>query len=195
MKKMLLFILVFILAACNSSPTLTSTPIEIVAVPTETVAEVPTAKPTETLGATLVPPTSTLDLAHLPTTTPQPAAACPAINEKLRISLGPAFKDKEAPYHDVRTIVLNFLNEGGDPKNAAEKLAEHNVSVRMLDLTHDGVPEFILPSGYLTVLGCQNGKYVSLLDIQPSEHEMTAVPLAIQDLNQNGIVEVFLGQV
>ncbi|MGB8980629.1 MAG: hypothetical protein WCC12_02025, partial [Anaerolineales bacterium] len=195
MKKTMLFICAIILAACSTQAT-PAVPVTKAVVPVETQVEVSVVDPTETPTQTLVPPTPTLDLIYVSTHTPQPAATCPSINGKLRASFGHIFKDKKAPYHDARTAVLNFLNEGGDPRVAAGKLAEDNVVASLLDLTHDGVPEFVLPSGYLTVFGCRNGQYVNLLDIPPSEDaQMTAVPLAIQDLNQNGLLELLIGQV
>lgn len=165
-----------------ATETLTGTPTS-----TETVTPLPTA--------TKMPITPTVDLAKLPTRTPQPPAVCPQVDQKLRIFLGEIFKNKKATYHDARQAVLDFLNQGGDPEWAIKKLSENGVTVTQMDITHDGIKEFLLPSGYLTIFGCKDGKFVTLLDISPTEYtDMAAVPLVIQDLNLNGIPELFIGQ-
>lgn len=188
----------FFLAACVPAatiPSATPTPQKVVATSTTQPTTVPTATATLAPTKTPVPATPTPDLAHLPTRTPQPPAACPPVDAKLRISLGSVFKNKKAAYHDARQTVLDFLNAGGDPQLAIQKLAENGVTASQLDITQDGIKEFFLPSGYLTILGCQHGKYATLLEIAPTEHtEIAAVPLVIQDLNLNGVPELFIGQ-
>ncbi|PKN94463.1 MAG: hypothetical protein CVU44_05095 [Chloroflexi bacterium HGW-Chloroflexi-6] len=194
--SILLIASVLLLGACASpTSTPTSTP-EIVAV---TAAATNTSQPTTTATApataTKILATPTVDLASLPSHTPQPPAICPQVDTKLRIFLGEVFKNKKAAYHDARQVVLDFLNQGGDPEWAIKKLNENGVTVTQMDITHDGIKEFFLPSGYYTIFGCQDGKYVTLLDIAPTEYtEMAAVPLVIQDLNLNGIPELFIGQ-
>lgn len=197
MKQTIFFILVLVLVSCTTTVAPAVAPTEKAPVTqTLALAEVSIVETTETPTQTLVPVTPTQDLLHVPTSTPQPPATCPAAGKNVRLPLGPVFNDKKAPYHDARSVILNFLNEGGNPQDAIEKLAGHNVFASTLDLTHDGVPEFILPSGYLTVFGCQDGQYVNLLDLPPSKYsQMTAVPLVIKDLNNNGRPEILTGQV
>ena len=182
-----------LLASCGTSTsTPTSTPRVIVITNTATQ---PTTTATLPPTATKIPATPTVDLAKLPTLTPQTPAVCPQIDPKLRIFLGAVFKDQKATYHDARQAVIDFLNEGGDPEWAIKKLAENGVTASQMDITHDGIKEFFLPSGYFSIYGCKDGKYVTLLDIAPTEYtEMSAIPLAIQDLNLNGIPELFIGQ-
>lgn len=193
MKKLILLV-TLILVACTTPATPVTKPTGTV-VPKELVTEPQTPFPTEIPASTSVPPTPTENLVNQSTATSQPPATCPQIEKNVKLPLNLVFKDKKAPYHDSRDAVLKFLNQGGDPKTAIEKLAEFNIYASTLDLTNDGVPEFILPSGYLTFFGCQDGKYVNLLNLPPSERAMTAVPLAIQDINQNGLLELLIGQV
>jgi hypothetical protein len=193
MKKLILFVTLILVACSNPAAPLinpTNTPF-LPGLPTETQAALPTGALTITQASSI--PTATL--VDQSTVTPQPPAVCPSIAKKAKLPLNQVFKDKKAPYHDARDAVLNFLNQGGDPKLAIDKLAEFNVHANTWDLTNDGVPEFVLPSGYWTVFGCVDGKYVSLLDQPPSEWQLTAVPLVIQDINQNGLVELLIGQV
>jgi hypothetical protein len=196
MKKAALYIFIILSLAACAAPTpapSTSTP----KIATTTAIPQPTKIPTSlsTSTSTSIPITPTVGLAQLPTRTPQPPAACPQVNAKLRISLGLVFKDKKATYHDARQTVLDFLNEGGDPQLAIQKLAENGVTASQMDITNDGVKEFFLPSGYFTIFGCQGGKYATLLDLAPTEDtEIAAVPLLIQDFNLNGVPELFIGQ-
>ncbi len=193
MKKLILFVTLILVACTTPAPpviraTATTLSQEFA---TETQTKLPAEMPTDT--PVLPAPTETL--VNQSTVTSQPPATCPTISNKAKLPLNPVFKDKKAPYHDARDVVLNYLNQGGDPKIAIEKLSEFNIRANTWDLTNDGVPEFILPSGYWTVFGCYDGKYISLLDLHPSEWKLTAVPLAIEDINQNGMLELLIGQV
>jgi len=192
-KKLILFV-TLILVACTTPAVPITKPTAPLATQ-ELATKTQIAMSTETPTSTSLPPSATKTLVNQSTATHQPPATCPAISKKAKLPLNPVFKDKKAPYHDARDVVLNFLNQGGDPKLAIDKLAEFNVHANTWDLTNDGVPEFILPSGYWTVFGCLDGKYTSLLDEPPSEWNMTAVPLAIEDVNQNGMLELLIGQV
>ncbi len=193
MKKLILFV-TLVLVACSTpaAPVIKNT---VTAAPKQLATETQTALPTEAPTSTLVPPTATETPLNRSTVTPQPSATCPSINKKAKLPLNQVFKDKNAFYHDARNVVLNFLNQGGDPKIAIDKLKEFNVYARTMDLTNDGVPEFLLPSGYMTIFSCQEGQFKNILDLEPSDAFATAVPLAIQDINQNGLPELLFGQV
>ena len=189
MKHIYLFLFAFcmLLTACGatpSNPTMTAVQMTVTFPVTETSA--PSAA-TETPIAT---PT------RQPSRTPSAPQTCPQTDEKTRANFAPAFKGKKVAYHDARQVVLDFLNAGGNPQTAIDKLAENGVTASLLDVTGDGVPELLLPSGYLSIFGCADGKYVSLLDLAPTEGTgYEPVTLNIQDLNQNGVPEIFLAQV
>lgn len=189
MKRISFLFLVFsmLLTACGatpSNPTATAMPATVAAPATETPApsaatETPIATPTRQASRT-----------------PSAPQTCPQTDKKTRANFAPAFKGKKVAYHDARQVVLDFLNAGGIPQSAIDKLAENGVTASLLDVTSDGVPELLLPSGYLSIFGCQDGKYVSLLDLAPTEGTgYEPVTLNIQDLNQNGVPEIFLAQV
>jgi tetratricopeptide (TPR) repeat protein len=205
MKKEFLCSLVFmfLLGAC-ASPTqdvtnaFSTIPSNLPTTPSASTTSTPAPTVTATLPptATEIPPTATIDFASLPTRTPQPPAACPQVDPKLKIFLGDVFTDKKAAYHDARQVVLDFLNMGGDPEWAIKKLDENDVKASQRDITYDGVKEFFLPGGYYTIFGCQGGKYVTLLDISPAKYgDMPAVLLLMEDFNRNGVPELLLGQV
>lgn len=192
----ILIIFSLVLAACGGNVATvpaTETPVASTPSPLPTTATTDALTFTVTPTSTPIPPT--VDLAKLPTRTPQPPAVCPAANDQARIPLAGVFKNKKAVYYDARQAVLDFLNAGGNPQMAIDKLAENSVTARQMDITHDGIKEFFLPSGYYTIFGCKDGQYVTLLDIPPTENtEMAAVLLVIQDLNLNGVPELLIGQ-
>ena len=185
-----------LLVACGTSPasapTLTVQPVETLTAP-EPATVTPTLAPT---GTSTAPPVSTVTLTlPAPTLTPSAPETCPQANAKLRPSFSLALKDKKLAYHDARQAVLDFLNAGGAPQTAIAKLAENGVAASQMDLTDDGVLEFLLPSGYFTIFGCKGGKYQTLLDIAPDERtDNAAIPLVIQDLNRDGVPEILLAQ-
>lgn len=190
----------FLFVACASTApdiaqTATSIPTNLLPISMASQTDTPTSTLALTMPptATPIPPTATIDLASLPTRTPQPPASCPQVNSKLKIFLGDVFRDKKAAYHDARQVVLDFLNEGGDPEWAIKKLEENGVKAWRKDITHDGIQEFILPGDYFTIFGCKDGKYTALIDIAPIIG-MPAVLLVMQDLNLNGAPELFIAQ-
>jgi tetratricopeptide (TPR) repeat protein len=204
MKYIILFYLAFsmLLSACGTAPAATPLPLAqatkttIISTP---IADTPTlavatdtplpATPT-TMASLTVPPTSQ------PSRTLSMPETCPQVDGSVRAQFGPVFKGKKAAYHDARQVVLDFLNSGGDPLTAIAKLAENGVSASQLDVTADNVPEFLLPSGYFTIFGCKDGQYQTLLDLAPTENTgYEPVPLTIQDLNKNGVPELFIAQV
>jgi hypothetical protein len=206
-KKMAFFlpILAFLLVSCGKAapaPTITAEAVAATFTVPAATATNPRVETTRPLSTKTAKPSSTpqptytvIPLANWPTRTPQSPAVCPTSDAKLRIPLAGVFKNKKAAYHDARQAVLDFLNAGGEPQTAIQKLAENGVTASQMDITNDGVPEFILPSGYLTIFGCSQGQYLTLLDISPTEYtEMGAIPLVIQDLNNNGVLELFIGQ-
>jgi len=196
MKRFAIFFLSLsiVLTACGTAPA--KTPTLTVQPATSQAAATATQTPPPAPTSTPLPPTPTASMTPIPSVTPSAPETCPQVNAKLRAQFGPAFRDKKAPYHDLRQIVLDFLNEGGDPKTAIAKLAENDIAASQLDLTNDGVPEFLLPSGYFTVFGCKSGRFETLLDVAPTgQAGYQPVPLTIQDLNLNGIVEIFFAQV
>ena len=191
MKHIYLFLFVFsmLLTACGATP---SNPIMPTAQMTLTIPATGTETPTPS-AATETPITTPT---RQPSRTPSAPQTCPQTDEKTRANFAPAFKGKKVAYHDARQVVLDFLNAGGIPQSAIDKLAENGVTASLLDVTGDGVPELLLPSGYLSIFGCQDGKYVNLLDLAPTEGTgYEPVTLNIQDLNQNGVPEIFLAQV
>ncbi len=189
MKHIYLFLLFFfmLLTACAATPSNpTATAIQMTA----------TIPATETPAPSTTTETPIATATRQPSRTPSAPQTCPQMDEKARANFAPAFKGQKAAYHDARQVVLDFLNAGGNPQTAIDKLAENGVTASLLDVTGDGVPELLVPSGYLSIFGCQDGKYVSLLDIAPTEGTgYEFVTLNIQDLNQNGVPEIFLAQV
>lgn len=194
---------VFLLVACNSQATATSTTI-----PQPSPTFIATETPTKTLTKTRLPtddwsqtpsPTVTLtfDVRTIVTRTPAPRAQCPAIQtDKV--------PDFEYPLGTSETVnqfhdhVLDFLNAGGAP-DAIIKLYQQYYSRRLrvdrdaqiIDLTGDNVPELLLVAGdYSVAYLCKDGQYDSIGLMVYTYHFFKPVIYKIKDINRNGIPEV-----
>lgn len=179
---------------------------EEVLIPTGTATSTSTPYPTKTATATItrtLTPTmtpSTTPTVHVtPTITPtydirplQPAAfgtarVCPELHSEVEL-------DPEALQDDPLEEVLRFLNEGGDPRRLkSEGDLLDWLRVEIVDLTKDGVPEILIASYLLNVVGCEEGRYVKELHVVPETWTpFPTIQASIQDLNGNQIPELIV---
>jgi hypothetical protein len=152
-----------------------------------------TLKPTATPSATLPPAptdlptrTPTFDAYHLTTATPLTAEVCPEVNPDaippdFEAIYVPPFNQHFQQYH------LDYFNHGGIVSN----LPAYWQPDYTVDLTHDGVSEFIIQAaGDVYILGCHSGKYQLLLDVRYDGSGAGNYVREIKDANQNGLPEV-----
>jgi hypothetical protein len=166
----------------------------LVLVPSKTPRE-PRNEPTSTPTA---PPnlTPTFDIKNIVTATLAPTAACPEITGNIPINLPgkkeyiPDGKELENEYINP---ILNYLNGGGDPEELLEKLktqygsGEYEMGSR-LDVTNDKTNEIIIEYPAFVIYTCRHRQYV----IAYQKGAAFASYKILDDLNQNGIPEIFV---
>jgi hypothetical protein len=159
------------------------------AVPTETHTLQPTSfspKPptlTETIFPTLTP---TYDAYHLLKATQAPAETCPNRNPEVR---SPDFDRMISRTSHFQQLYLDYFNAGG----LVENIPDQNWHpLYNLDLTNDGIPEYILHWGDVFIMGCKSGQYKILLDARKYENDGVNGVEVLQDANLNGMPEFVL---
>ena len=136
---------------------------------------------------------------------PTPSAECPTATPAETVSVD--FFESPADYPsdwtaDAERSTLDFLNKFGGERLAAElrragkdKVAYRSWGIRKppwvyQDLTNDGVPEFAFAAIDVYVMGCNNGRYETLLHVHPDWNPGNLVGIAeIRDLNLDGVPE------
>lgn len=146
----------------------------------------PTLLPTSTWIST---PTS--DFLNIPQVifTPASPAICPE-NAKSEIEIPADLQLDES-------TIITLLNNGGVERLVRFLSTGNDANFRYEDLTNDGVRELIIRNWQeyyptITIFGCQNGKYKSLLTVGMTFEFAEPIPriTAIQDLNHNGVKEL-----
>jgi hypothetical protein len=183
---------VSILSATTQSPVNRSDP----QIPTVTPAifekwtSVPSSTPLPpTLTSSIIEspsPFATFDVHLIRTATPSTAEKCPQVKPESIAT--PEIYDKEGRFihqEDIRA----FLNQYGPQPFLKGKAQEYS---QYLELTHDGIPEFIFSTNSLYIFGCKNGQYVKLFALGPDAYSMPPGIEAIQDINKNGIPELYV---
>lgn len=164
---------------------------------TSTRAPTATKKPTLTLFAPKLPTaaasptiTPTFDAYHLVTATRSPAEVCPQKNPSVQPpDFNAITRSTPAPHH-LQNDYLVYFNKGG----IAENLPESRRPEYSVDLTNDGVPEYIFQQGDVFILGCKSGKYQLLYDARVDEGNGANWIYEIRDANQNGKPEIILNK-
>jgi hypothetical protein len=158
-----------------------------------------TPLPSNTPGPTHTPfPTRTLENTPLPTPTfnslinvtftPFPPAQCPIPDPDLQPP------DFESLGQNINlNYFLNYFDSGGTLQNLPVKWKPPY----QIDLTNDGIQEFILEGyslfGGFAILGCVDEHYRMWLDeLKITDQLNSAMVLAIKDVNNNGYPELIL---
>jgi hypothetical protein len=148
-----------------------------------------TPSPTSTWIST---PTSDFQNVKQVIFTPASPAICPPGN-KSEIAI-----PTELPLDE--TTITTVLNNGGAERLVRLLSTGNDANFRYEDLTNDGIRELIIRNqneGYLSVYGCQSGKYENLLTVDNFIEyvEFSLEITAIQDLNHNGVKELVVGMI
>lgn len=156
---------------------------------TSTLTITKTVIPTSTRIST---PTSNFQNIPQVIFTPASSAICPP-NNSSEIEI-----PTELPLDE--STIINILNSGGVEQLVRFLSQGNDVNFRYEDLTNDGVRELIVRNwneGYLSVYGCENGKYENLLTLDNFVDfvEFSLRITAIQDLNHNGVKELVVGMI
>ncbi len=115
-----------------------------------------------------------------------PAESCPEKKPALR---PPDFYAMILKKEHFQQDYLDYFNSGGVVGN----LAQNWLPEYVLDLTNDGVPEYIIRWGDVFVLGCHSGKFQILLDIRSIENNGVNGVEAVGDANLNGVPRLSSG--
>ncbi len=148
-------------------------------------------KPNTTGNTTPTPlPTvkPTFNAYHLATATRSPAEACPEKNPNLKPPDFAAMLTFPPLVHHFQQNYLDYFNNGG----IADALPLNWKVDYKLDLTNDGVSEYIFQQGDVFILGCQSGQDQLLLDIRENEDGIANRVIEARDANQNGFPEIIL---
>jgi hypothetical protein len=162
--------------------------------PTLTIFQTRTSVSSSTpLPATLTPsitaspsPVATFDVYLIRTATPSEAAVCPQVKPEPIAT--PEILDKDGWFIHEEDL-LAFLNQYGPQPFLKGEAQEYS---QYLELTHDGIPEFVFRTSALYIFGCQNGQYVELFSLPPDAYLMSPSIEAIKDINKNGIPELYV---
>jgi tetratricopeptide (TPR) repeat protein len=160
--------------------------------PTPTITYQPTATPSATITPvpTILPTiTPTFDAYRLTTATRSPAEVCPEVNSDVK---PPDFEALSQPPPIIKHFqqdYLDYFNNGGIVGN----LLTYWQPDYTIDLTNDGVPEYIIRRWDFFILGCHEGKYQLLLNEKKTDQGGGGYAYEIKDANKNGIPEVILG--
>ena len=116
-----------------------------------------------------------------------PPKSCPPTNQGVPTGSLQALLENWGPFsRDLVSAYLDYLNSGGTIDNLPSVAQPALVQ----DLTADGVPEIVIRSDYLDILGCKEGKYVVLFEVLPSAGVEPPRIWIMQDANANGVPEL-----
>jgi hypothetical protein len=145
-------------------------------------------------------PTPTFDARFLQTATPASPPPCPVVNPDLPLTgelseILTALRSS-APF-DFTDKAVEFLNQGGSPEVLIQAVKAVDPDyIDQQDLTNNGQVEILLKTSSLSILGCSPdgsatytiyGKFIDEIMLFFSPRIK-----AVQDLNQNGILELLL---
>jgi hypothetical protein len=188
----------------NTFPTITKKPSVTSAIPKATstihiVPNPPTRTPTVTSTIT-----ATIDAYSFKTVTPEYVGRCPVdkqISGEEYLKIFSSYSDNDISdmmfMWETERSFLTLLNSYG--KKAFDRMVTDSnykfwrkINTRLVDLTGDGVNEFIIIWTRLGVYGCKDDQYVNLLDIGPDGYMQPVKIINISDGNRNGLPEVFI---
>jgi hypothetical protein len=184
--------------ATQTAPVPTIDEATITPSPTNTNTPVPTETPTATITPLPAIPTftPTFDTSTITTVTPAPKAECPKLGNPSQINFAIYPSGQKYVGHSTIANILIFLNSGGQLEQLDNELKQIDSYYTIKDITNDGIADLIIISGSLfqtvNILWCQNGKY-NLFPKDSVEGETLLsekVNFAVQDLNQNGVLDV-----
>jgi hypothetical protein len=142
-------------------------------------------------------PTPTFDVNSIRTSTPAPAAKC-SPSEKVQQIPTLEYNNKIQLTVDA-SVTLDYLNRYGPDafitadRNTRDKYGHPYRHVTLYrDLTNDGVPEIVASFGRLSIFGCIDGAYQTLLETEKIVHITQPRIEAIHDLNRDGIPEILV---
>jgi len=214
MKNSFFLTLVFLLIAGCTPATITPGSLD----PSPTVSILPSV--TATVHATIPLPGSTplstttsivsptilspknFDVSTILTQTPSPATHCPNQDNTLVPGFAALF-NKNTRFdqnieRDIEGPILDFLNKGGSPKAVVDAfnngLEGSGSKSFQQDLTNDNVPELVIGDILLHIFGCQAGKYVLLLKLDPGGFIADSRILFIKDMNINGMPDLVVSE-
>jgi len=131
------------------------------------------------------------------TVTPAPKAKCP---DTIAVE-NPDLDFLHIDYSNLESVkiieqnILDYLNKY-DPaplEVAAQNMwSESQKHVAFQDLTNEGLPELAMSAVFFYIFGCRNGRYETLLEIQPDSYLQPSQIISIKDNNYNGVPELTL---
>ncbi len=153
--------------------------------------------PTITPLPTIPTFTPTFDVRTIVTATPAPRAECPQVSSAENANLD--FLDLSFENSENRRFAewnfLEFLNQHGAKalyQAATSSKAKEIDTILLQDLTNDGEPEIAVGAMLFYIFGCQNGEYVTLLELETDFYQHSAKIFASKDENRNNVPELTL---
>ena len=126
--------------------------------------------------------------------TSQPNVSCPSENPDTK----PDLTAWENDIWSKGDPLVDLMNSGVSPEVLIHELSKEVKKPEKryfhFDLTGDETPELIVSDASLLILGCNNGKYRTLIAYDPSFKGFPSFPkiLLIEDLNDNGIPDLVI---
>jgi hypothetical protein len=143
-----------------------------------------------------------IDLNKLPTASAAPAIPCPVSQvspQSTPVLNSWAFPNESQPNPASAADILFFLNAYGPEalvgKNAipSNQIIDSDTITAYQDFTNDKIPEIVITqTGWFRIYGCKESHYQLLFELGPDPRFFAPYILAIQDLNRNGIPEIYL---
>jgi hypothetical protein len=158
--------------------------------PVLTSTNPPTPSPFPTLT-----PYPTFEIKDVKTHTPFPPAQCPPSDPNHKLS--PEISAEITSSSNFGPIAQKALEEGASFDQVMKTFNQIPLSQRadelsLMDVTGDGVPELVIEQVFnLVVIGCNNGRYTTILDFNPT-HNWPPSLVTAQDMNLNGIPDMVL---
>jgi hypothetical protein len=199
------------LVPSTSTPTQagTATPMSALTLPAVATASSPkTRSPTNTFTPTLA---ATISVNTLSTQASKPSLTSSCPTNFVRPAPTVTYDGTPGLLNEgaiaLQPYLLDYLNHYGAEAliiadhNArflwGDKLTRygHNHIEAYQDFTNDGVPELAYSFLSFYIFGCKDGKYDTLLALEPNDIGENFQILAIKDLNRNGMPEVLLSRI
>ncbi|PKN93352.1 MAG: hypothetical protein CVU44_10710 [Chloroflexi bacterium HGW-Chloroflexi-6] len=143
-----------------------------------------------------------------PTQTPDALPKCPAEKEIPNLDFSELFDNNtltnSEKSREIELLILDFLNDGGSPdsvintfiQNFMQDSEDNEEHTRFFqkDITNDGIPELIIDYTLLYVFGCKEGKYSTVLKIDPGGLLAYSGIFLVQDMNLNGVPDLVINE-
>jgi hypothetical protein len=115
------------------------------------------------------------------------------VNDDVLLEIKPIEVSFSQSYNDA---IVEYLNNGGNLLMLQQQLEKlmHWFTVEAIDVTNDSIPEVIIRANWTYIIECKNGKYKSLLQVEPYDLVYNYSPSVQtnEDLNNNGIPEIII---